>query len=63
MKGKTRFRPFHLFKNILGGKARRALGGRQPPCPVYSGSAVVDLISSIDRSAVTLWIFTWAISA
>lgn len=30
---------------------------------LYSGKATVDLISSIDKSAVTLWTFTSEISA
>lgn len=34
-----------------------------PPERVYSGSAVVDLISSIDSKAVTLCTFTSEISA
>ncbi len=57
-------RPFHLSSNILRGvNLRSKEGGSMPPFARHTCRMVVDLISSIDRSAVTLWIFTSRISA
>jgi len=46
-----------LFPRTYG---ERSIGQMTPD---YSGNATVDLISSIERSAVTLWTFTSDISA
>ena len=50
---------------VRGQRPRSDLATRAParPYSTGTGSAVVLLISSIDKSAVTLWIFTSPISA